>query len=181
MLADEQLVARARQGDEDAFGELVQRHSRRVFTLLARLLGDRTAAEDVAQETFVRAWRGLASFRGEAKFSTWIHRIAVNEANRMLAREARRELLPYEDVMQSVPDLSADVPAGAEGRERREQLEQFLAELPGHYRAAVVLRDVEGLTNEEAADLLGLDLRNFKSRLHRGRMALRKRLEDLGG
>lgn len=177
--SDETLVAAARSGDERAFDELVDRHGRRVYRLVVRLVSDRTAAEDVTQETFVRAWRALASFRGDAQFSTWLHRIAVNEANRLLAREARRELVPYEDVMAKVPDLAADVPARAESSESRRRLEVLLAELPGHYRAAVVLRDVEGYTNEEAADLLGLDLRNFKSRLHRGRMALRRRLEEL--
>ncbi len=176
---DDELVASAREGDERAFDELVSRHARRVYALVVRLVVDRTAAEDVAQETFVRAWRALPSFRGDAQFSTWLYRIAVNEANRLLAREARREFVSYEDVMAQVPDLSADVPARAESSETRRLLESLLAELPGHYRAAVVLRDVEGFTNEEAADLLGLDLRNFKSRLHRGRMVLRHRLEDL--
>ena len=136
--------------------------------------------EDVVQEALVRAWRALPFFRGDSQFSTWLYRIAVNEANRHLAREAKREILPYEDVMVKVPDLTADVHARAEANETRRQLAQLLAELPGNYRAAVVLRDVEGLTNEEAAELLDLDLRNFKSRLHRGRMALRCRLEELG-
>lgn len=176
---DEQLVASAREGDERAFEELVSRHARRVYNLVARLLADRTAADDVVQETFVRAWRALPLFRGDAQFSTWLYRIAVNEANRLLAREARRELVSYEDVMMKVPDIAADVPRRAESSETRRRLELLLAELPGNYRAAVVLRDVEGLSNEEAADLLGLDVRNFKSRLHRGRMALRRGLEEL--
>lgn len=177
--ADEQLVASSRAGDERAFDELVSRHARRTYGMVARILGDRASAEDVVQDTFVRAWRGLASFRGDAQFSTWLYRIAVNEANRHLVRETRRELVSYEDVMMKVPDISADVPTRAESSEARRELERLLAELPANYRAPVVLRDVEGLTNEEAADLLGLDLRNFKSRLHRGRTALRKALEDL--
>lgn len=176
---DEQLVASAREGNERSFDQLVSRHARRTYGMVARILADRTAAEDVVQETFVRAWRALPSFRGDAQFSTWLYRIAVNEANRHLARETRRELVSYEDVMSKVPDIAADVPSRAESAETRRQLEQLLAELPGNYRAAVVLRDIEGLTNEEAAYLLELDLRNFKSRLHRGRMALRKGLEEL--
>jgi len=177
--SDEQLVAAAREGDERSFDELVSRHGGPTHRMVARILADRTAADDVVQETFIRAWRALGSFRGDARFSTWLYRIAVNEANRHLARETRRELVPYEDVMMQVPDIAADVPSRVEAAEARRRLERLLAELPGNYRAAVVLRDVEGLTNEEAAGLLGIDLRNFKSRLHRGRMALRRRLEEL--
>jgi len=175
---DRALVARAQEGDERAFEALVGRHAGRVHRLVTRLLGGQNAAEDVTQETFVRAWRALPSFRGDAEFSTWVHRIAVNESNRLLAREARREIVLYEDVMEKAPDLAADVPERAESSERRHRLELLLAELPAQYRAPVVLRDVEGYSNEEAAALLELDVRNFKSRLHRGRMVLRKQLED---
>jgi RNA polymerase sigma-70 factor (ECF subfamily) len=173
------IVERARDGDADAFGELVRLHTPQLYRLLTRMLGSATAAEDVAQECFIRAWRALPKFRAEARFSTWLYRIAVNEANRFLARESRRELLPFDDVLLDVPDLGAETAELAEAGELRERLERLLAELPAHYRAAVVLRDVEGFSNEEAAELLELDLRNFKSRLHRGRMALRRRLEEL--
>jgi len=176
---DHELVARARGGDADAFDELVRQHARPLYGLLARMLGDATAAEDVAQECFVRAWRALPNFRGEAKFSTWLYRIAVNEGNRFLARESRREVLPYDDVLLDVPDIRSATSELAEAGELREQLERFVGELPPHYRVAVVLRDIQGFSNEEAAELLELDLRNFKSRLHRGRMALRRRLEEL--
>lgn len=177
-LPDEQLVERAHDGDADAFDELLRRHSARIYRLLVRTVGDSTLAEDATQETFVRAWRGLQRFRGEASFSTWLFRIALNEGNRMLARASRTELLPYDDVMMQAPDLAADTGAAAEASELRAELERFIAELPPNYRVCVVLRDVEGFSNEEAAHLLDLDVRNFKSRLHRGRMALRRRLEE---
>ena len=176
---DAELVARARDGDADAFEALVREHTPPLYRLLARMLGNPAAAEDVTQECFVRAWRALPNFRGEAKFSTWLYRIAVNEGSRFLARESRREVLAYDDVLLEVPDLGRQTAELAEAGELREQLERFIAELPGHYRAAVVLRDIEGFSNEEAAEMLELDLRNFKSRLHRGRMALRRRLEQL--
>lgn len=176
---DHDLVARAREGDSGAFEELVRQYAPQLHRLLTRMTGNAATAEDVAQECFIRAWRALPSFRGDAKFSTWLYRIAVNEANRFLARESRRELLPFDDVMLEVPDLGARTEEIAETGELRAQLEGFLAELPAHYRAAVVLRDVEGFSNEEAAEILELDLRNFKSRLHRGRMAVRRRLEEL--
>jgi RNA polymerase sigma-70 factor (ECF subfamily) len=172
-------VSRAREGDTAAFEGLVRIHTPLVFRLLTRMLGDRATAEDVLQESFVRAWRALPSFRGDAQFSTWLYRIAVNEGKRFLARESRREVLPLEDVLRDVPDLGAQTPELAEAGELKAQLERLIAELPATYRVAVVLRDVEGLTNEEAAELLDLDVRNFKSRLHRGRMALRARLEEL--
>lgn len=176
---DHELVARAREGDADAFEELVRLHTPQLYRLLARMLGSTTAAEDVAQECFIRAWRALPKFRGDARFSTWLYRIALNEGNRHMARESRRELLPFDDVLRDVPDVGAPTAELAEASELREQLESLLAELPANYRAAVVLRDVEGFSNEEAAELLDLDIRNFKSRLHRGRMALRARLEEL--
>lgn len=178
-LADDALVARAREGDEAAFETLVRRETPAVYRLLVRMLGSASAAEDVAQECFLRAWRALPRFRGDARFSTWIYRIAVNEGNRFLARESRRELLPFDDVMRDVPDLGRQTTEIAEAGALRAQLEGLLAALPPTYRVAVVLRDVEGLSNEEAAELLGIEVRNFKSRLHRGRMALRRLLEEI--
>lgn len=178
---EETIIARARDGDTDAFEELVRAHSGRVYRLLTRILGDAAAAEDIAQETFVRAWRALPGFRGDAMFATWLYRIATNEANRFLAREARHPVLPLDEATVEVADLSADPAGASELGELAAKLEEFLAELPPSYRIAVVLRDVEGLTNEEAADMLGLSIRNFKSRLHRGRMAIRRRLEELQG
>jgi RNA polymerase sigma-70 factor, ECF subfamily len=149
--------------------------------MLARLVGSSGDAEEVAQEALLKAWRALPKFRGEAQFSTWLYRIAVNEGKRKLAREMRRQTLPIDDIVDDVPDLSEGPPALAESAEVEAYLERCIAELPANYRAAIVLRDVEGLTNEEAAELLELDLRNFKSRLHRGRMAIRRQLEDYYG
>lgn len=177
--SERELVRRARNGDEDAFAELVRLHSGRLYATLLRIVRQPAAAEDAAQETFVRAWRAIAGFRGDALFSTWLYRIGMNEANRYLAREARRGELPSEDVLDDVPDLTSDPAAAYEAGAAGVELDRLLAELPPDYRVAVVLRDVEGLTNEEAAEVLGLHVRNFKSRLHRGRMALRRGLEQL--
>ena len=173
------LVARARARDAEAFEELIELHAPRVYRMLARVLGNAADAEDVAQEALLKAWRALPGFRGEAQFGTWLFRIAVNEAKRRLAYQARRPALPLDELVLEVPDLAQGPAALAESAELKAQLERLLAELPAPYRAAVVLRDVEGLSNEEAAELLELELANFKSRLHRGRMALRRRLEQL--
>lgn len=174
-----ELVRRAQGGDARAFELLIEQRAGPVHRLLTRVLGNPADAEDVLQETFVKAWRSLPRFRGEARVSTWLYRIAMNEASRYRSSGARHQALPLDDMVLEVPDGAAGPPAVAESAELRTQLELFIAELPQAYREAVVLRDVEGLTNEEAADVLGIEIRNFKSRLHRGRMALRARLESL--
>lgn len=176
---DRELVARIRGGDETGFDELVRRYTPKIYGMLVRMTGNASLAEDAAQETLVRAWRGLERFRGDAQFSTWLYRIAVNEGNRLMARESKRETLPLEDATAEVPAIASDTAAIAENAELREQLRACLAELPDNYRLPVMLRDVEGFSNEEVAEILEINVRNMKSRLHRGRMALRKMLEDM--
>ena len=175
--SDADLVARARLGDDDAFGELIQRHSRQVYGLLTRVMGDLTIAEDVLQDTFLKAWRGLPGFRGDAKFSTWLFRIAMNEANSRLTREVRRDTRPFDETMADIPDLAVEPFELVEADELRICLEGCIRRLPLNYRTPVVLRDIQGLSNQEAAEVLGITVRNFKSRLHRGRMAVRRGLE----
>jgi RNA polymerase sigma-70 factor (ECF subfamily) len=175
------LVARARERDPDAFEQLIVAHAAPLQRMLRRVLGSQADAEEVLQETFLKAWRAIERFRGEAKFSTWLYRIALNEARRRQAYDAHRRALPIDDVMLELPDLAAGPATLAESAELEAFLEQCVAELPANYREAVVLRDVEGLSNEQAAAVLELDLRNFKSRLHRGRMAIRRRVEERYG
>ena len=178
VLLESRLVAAARQGDVRAFETLVGEHSPRLQRTLRHIVGSAEDAEEVLQEALLKAWRGLPGFRAEARFSTWLYRIAMNEANRRLARNARRASLPIDDVMLELPDLTDGPAALAEANELEEHLQQCIAALPVQYRAAVVLRDVQGLSNEEAASVLELELRNFKSRLHRGRMAIRQMVEE---
>src|SRR5260370_31564405 len=149
--------------------------------MLRRVLGSAPDAEEVLQETFLKAWRVIEGFRGEARSSTWLYRIALNEAGRRQAYDAHRRALPIDDVMLELPDLSAGPAALAESAELEMFIEQCVAELPANYREAVVLRDVEGLSNEEAAELLELDLRNFNIRLHRGPIASRRRVAERFG
>ena len=180
-LSDAILVTRAKDGDAGALEALCARHAPRVERLAHHLLRDREDARDAAQESLAKLCVRLRQFRGEAQFSTWLYRIAVNEAKRRQAYEAHRRALPIDDVMLELPDLSAGPAALAESAELERFIEQCVAELPANYRDAVLLRDVEGLSNEEAAAVLELDLRNFKSRLHRGRMAIRRRVEECYG
>jgi RNA polymerase sigma-70 factor (ECF subfamily) len=175
------LIARARAGDESAFAQLVTEHSARVYGALRRFGLTSQEADEVAQEVFLRAWRGLPRFEERSQFSTWLYRIAFNEAQRRLGRRppaAASSRLGDEDAIAALPDAIDTGPqARTLNREFEEMLEQALAELPADLRAAVVLRDLEGLSTEEAAAIAGVRQAAFKSRLHRGRMQLRVLLE----
>jgi RNA polymerase sigma-70 factor, ECF subfamily len=171
------LLARARGGDEQAFGQLVEIHSDRVYRALRRFGLDADEAGDVAQEVFVRAWRGLDRFEGRSQLSTWLYRIAFNEAQRRLSR---RRPPPVEadddgpDPIAAIPDSPDREPdARALERELGEAVDAALSQLPPELRAAVILRDLEGLSTNEAAAAAGVRPAAFKSRLHRGRIALR--------
>jgi RNA polymerase sigma-70 factor, ECF subfamily len=146
---------------------------------------DASAAEEVAQEVFLRAWRGLGGFEERAQLSTWLYRIAFNEAQRRLARKTLPRLEPYaedEDMIASLPEAGDLGPeAQALDREFEAVLERALGKLPADWRAAVVLRDIEGLSTRDAAGVVGVREAAFKSRLHRGRMRLRALLEPYLG
>jgi RNA polymerase sigma-70 factor (ECF subfamily) len=175
------LIQRAREGDQAAFAELVTAHADRVYGALRRFGLGAVDADEVAQEVFLRAWRGLDRFQERSSFSTWLYRIAFNEAQRRLARRSlpRAEPAPEgEDPVLSLPDSPEAGPdARALAGEFERKLEEALDDLPPEWRDAVVLRDVEGLSTHDAAEVAGVGEAAFKSRLHRGRMQLRALLE----
>jgi RNA polymerase sigma-70 factor (ECF subfamily) len=185
--SEQDLIRRARAGDQEAFAELVMTHAERVYGALRRFGLDAGDADEVAQEVFLRAWRGLARFQERAQFSTWLYRIAFNEAQRRLARRTLPRAQPPADV--DAPDPVAALPEPVEsGPEARALADEFegkldaaLDELPAEWRAAVVLRDIEGLSTHDAAEVAGVGEAAFKSRLHRGRMQLRALLEPYLG
>ena len=180
--SERELIRRARAGDQDAFAQLVMNHAERVYGALRRFGLDPDEADEVAQEVFVRAWRGLARFEERSQFSTWLYRIAFNEAQRRLSRRPASRAQPDPDrgadpilAVPEAPELGPD--AQTLEREFERALEEALDELPADWRAAVVLRDVEGLSTHDAAEIVGVREAAFKSRLHRGRMKLRTLLE----
>jgi RNA polymerase sigma-70 factor (ECF subfamily) len=174
-LSEDTLLQRAAGGDMAAFEELVMRHADRLFASLRRFGLDDAEAQEVAQETFLRAWRSLPRFERRSRFFTWLYRIGFNEAQRRLARRpaAAMTVLTDERSLDELADERPGPDEQAEVKELRQALERALGELPVDLRAPVVLRDIEGLSTSEAASILDLGEPAFKSRLHRGRMALR--------
>jgi RNA polymerase sigma-70 factor, ECF subfamily len=168
--AASELLERARRGDLEAFAEFMRRFERRVRAVLYRLLDDARDIDEAVQDTFVQAWRNLDRFRGDAAPYTWLYRIAVNEA---LMRR-RRKSLPTSELQEATISGGEDAYAAADARTF---LIERLRALPIEYRTAVVLRDIEGLSNEEVARVLEISLAAAKSRIHRGRMQLRAQLE----
>lgn len=178
--SEQACIARAKAGDEDAFTTLVELHTDRVYRALRGFGLNPTEAEDVAQEVFVRAWRGLRRFQGRAQLSTWLYRIAYNEAQRRLSSRPRlvvshRRAEDAIDGLVEAPQLGPE--QRALGHEFDAMLRRALTELPSQWREAIMLRDLEGLSAAEAAAAIGIREGAFKSRLHRGRMQLRLLLE----
>ncbi len=175
---DADLVALARTGNREAFEELVRRHQHGVFTLALRLVNDRELAADVAQDAFIRAWRGLPGFRGDAAFKTWIHRITVNAAWTLKKRAVRHRATPLDDAPPVVDaTLTADLERAGENLELRERLRSALDRLPRPQRTVVVLKDIYGWTHVEIAEALGITVTAAKVRLHRAHQRLRADLE----
>jgi RNA polymerase sigma factor (sigma-70 family) len=169
------LVRRAQAGDRDAFEALVHATAERLYAVVLRFVADPQEAEEVTQEAFLRAWRGIGSFDGRSRFLAWLYRIGGNEAKRQGAwRSARPQQVPIDDhPVEDRPDGEAAPEHRAEAADRRRILDDGLRRLPEQYRIPIVLRDIEGLSTRAAADLLGIRERAFKSRLHRARLALR--------
>lgn len=169
-------------GGEEGFNRLVLKHKDRIYSLCCRMLSDRDEADDVAQETFVRVFHGLKDFRMESKFSTWLHRIAVNACKNRMDSKAWREGRAKAELE------AADLEGGGRSRSpaqeledkgRRACIEEAIARLPEDQRVLVVLRDVEGRAYEEIAESLGLNPGTLKSRLNRARAQLQEWLKEL--
>jgi RNA polymerase sigma-70 factor (ECF subfamily) len=179
---DGDLLLRARNGDRAAFSELVRAHQDEVYTLALRLVADRDLAADVAQEAFVRAWRALPRFRGEARFSTWMHRITVNVAWSQRRRLVRHRADPLDEGYQEPEARDLSPERAAESADLRNRLLDALGTLSEPVRSVVVLKDVYDWPHAEIAEHLGISVTAAKVRLHRGRRQLRDRLwHEMGG
>ena len=179
--SDEDLVARSVAGDTDSFNELVRRWDRPIYALAYRQIGREEDARDVCQETFLRAYRALGGFRGQAKFSSWLYRIALNLCRDWLRRERRAPMVQVpEDV--DVADLvaaRAPVESFEEHVARRalgRAVRRALARLPEEQRTVIVLKEYHGLTFQEIAELVGCPLSTVKTRLYQGLVVLRRQL-----
>lgn len=161
------------------FETIVEQYSDFVYNLTYRVLGNHADAEDAAQDAFLSAYRNFHRFRGESSVSTWLYRIAVNAALMRLRKDKNKKTLTqtgYDDVQLASPWEGPE--KLALNSELRERLEQGLDSLAANLKASVVLRDVQGLSNEEAAGVLKISVSSLKARLHRGRVLLRKHLDD---
>jgi RNA polymerase sigma-70 factor, ECF subfamily len=177
--ADNDLVLRAQRGDRAAFEQLVRRHADRLYVVVLRFLGDRYDAEEVTQEAFIRAWRGIGRFKRDAQFFTWLYRIGINEAHRRAARRPPAGLVSSLDQRLIEPPDRGDSPQRrAERDDLRAALERAVRALEPDHRAPLILRDVEGLSTSEAAAIMGLGEAAFKSRLHRARLMVREAIDD---
>jgi len=175
--SESSLVARLQSGDPRAFEELVIAHQHRVFGVALRMLGNAAEAEEIAQETFLRAHGAVAAFRGEAKLSTWLYGIASRLCFNRLGAGERRLTRGGDADLDRLAAPTADPAADLERSEVEQALHRAIAELPDDRRIVVVLRDIEGLSYEEIAAALDLELGTVRSRLHRARMDLKDKLE----
>jgi len=178
------LVAQAREGDTVAFGELVRRYEGKIFRLAQHITQNREDAEDVLQETFLKAYEHLDQFQGNSKFYTWIVRIAVNQALMKLRRRKSDRSVSLDETIDTGEDnIVREIAAWGEDPEERfsreelgELLDSAIKGLEPPYRSVFVLRDIEDLSTEETADALGLSIPAVKSRLLRARLQLREKL-----
>ena len=171
------FLDRLRAGEAAAFEELVTMYQHRVFGVALRMLGSAAEAQDAAQEAFLRAHRGLAGFRGDAKLSTWLYAITSRLCLNRLASGERRLVRRGEETLLRLADEGRQPDAALERSELEAALHRAIAELPEERRIVVVLRDLEGLSYEEIAKVLDLELGTVRSRLHRARADLKDKLE----
>ena len=184
-LQEQKWVSAAKNGDQDAFSQLVLRYEKKVYALALRMCRNPEDAAEAAQEAFLSAWQGLPFFRGDSAFSTWLYRLTSNACVDLLRRESSHSAaagpsLDDEELPLDLPDTAPTPEAAAEQAELRELIEKGLQSLTPEYREVLVLREIHQLAYDEIADTLSLDLGTVKSRISRGRRQLREFLQKSG-
>lgn len=185
-ISEKELIRRAKEGDSAAQAQIVKDYEKMVYNLGLRLLGNEDAAEGVLQETFLKVLQALPKFREQSQLSTWIYRIATNQALMRLRAKKRRqqsfdENLEDEnrDYSPFVKSLEKDPLDTLMNQELKNRMDSAIEELPENYKTAFVLKDIEGLALKEIAEMLDLSLPAVKSNLHRARVALRNKLSEM--
>lgn len=183
---DAPLIERVKAGDHAAFTELVKRYEGKVYQLALRLTGNEMDAMDVIQDVFLSVYQKIHTFRGAAAFSSWLYRITANAAFAKLNQRRRAAAVSLDDVLPAVEEQSSEVhtewsqkpDAVLSNREAREALQKAIDSLPDDFRTVVILRDVQNMSNQDVAESLNLSVPAVKSRLHRARLILRKKLGE---
>jgi RNA polymerase sigma-70 factor, ECF subfamily len=184
--SDEELVARSIRGDAESFNELILRWERPIYALAYRTIGREEDARDVCQKTFLRAFRALPAFRGQAKFSSWLYRIALNLCRDWIRRERRTPIAAAPDNVDLMELAAASEPSESietlvARKDLARAVERVMARLPEEQRTAIVLKEYHGLTFQEIADLQGCPLSTVKTRLYQGLTVLRRELAGTVG
>jgi len=184
-LTDEQLVEKAKNGDNKAYEMIVKRYEEKVYNLAYRLTNNRTVARDILQETFIKVYHSLKNFKKESKFSTWLYRIAMNFS--LMHRRKKQYTVSLDNPIQTddeeelkheLPDWSDNPEATIENKELRKKIYNTLELLPEKYRSVLILRDMEGLSNKEVSKILNISVPAVKARIHRSRMFVRDKLSE---
>ena len=187
---DREIIERVLQGDKEAFREIVLRYQTRIYNMTYRFLGNREEAEDLSQEIFLSIYRNLKNFRHESKFSTWVYRIVQNHCINRSAYLKRRHVSEHDSLTRHEPEgrgnelaerALADPTESPEGNLQRREVErivqQGISRLQEDFRQILILRDLEGRSYDEIAEILGISLGTVKSRIHRARMSLKAQLD----
>lgn len=187
-MTEQELVQRAKQGDENAFAQLMRENETRIYNLTLRMTGNEQDALDLAQEAFFNAWKGLKFFKGDSAFSTWVYRLASNACIDHLRRKKRRQDISApmptvdeeDDRPPDIPDERYAPEQVLERKQMREAVTEGLSRLSEEHRQVLVMRELDGLSYQEIGQLLGLEAGTVKSRIARARLSLRKILVETG-
>ena len=188
-MTEQELIQLAKNGDQDAFGQLMLQNEKRIFNLTRRLAGNPEDGEELAQEAFLNAWRGLSKFQGDSSFATWVYRLASNACIDFLRKEKRRQSISMTVSLDDdeegrrqteLPDQGPTPERALEQKEIRQAIDQGLSCLSDQHRQVLVMRELSGLSYTEIAGLLGLEEGTVKSRIARARTALRNQLQKDG-